>query len=75
MINKEIDLKKYELTPISNEELQSIEGGSWLGNLMIGIGWVIVAAGAGATLIGGIAAALFVGGIAVNSSDDSEPTQ
>ncbi len=69
MTNQKLDLKNFELNPISNEELQSIEGGSLLGDLMIGIGWVIVAAGAGATLVGGIAAALFVGGIAVNASD------
>ncbi len=68
MTYQKLDLKSYDLNPISNEELQTIDGGSWLGNLMIGIGWVIIAAGAGATLIGGIAAALFVGGIVENTS-------
>jgi len=70
MKNQNLDLKRYGLEPIDSNELETIEGGrSWLGRLMIGIGWVVVAAGAGATLIGGLAAALFVGGFLVEVND------
>lgn len=68
MTNQKLDLKSFELNPITNDELQTIEGGSLFGDILMGVGWVIIAAGAGVTLIGGIAVALFVGGVIENTS-------
>jgi len=53
---------------IDSNELSQIQGGSLFGDILMGVGWVVIAAGAGVTLIGGIAVALFVGGVIENTS-------
>lgn len=63
MKNKNLDLKRYGLEAIDSNELETIEGGGWFSKLIMGIGWVIVAAGAGVGLIGALGVALFVGGV------------
>lgn len=69
MKNQNLDLKRYGLEAIDSKELETIEGGGWFSKLMMGIGWVIIAAGAGVSLIGALAVALFVGGAAVEIND------
>lgn len=71
MKNQNLDLKRYGLEAIDSNELETIEGGSWLGKLMIGIGWVVGVA-MGVTLTGGLGAALFVGGILVEANDANQ---